>query len=179
MAKILHKNRLFRVEEHKVGVSGKKWTAYAAVAADTAAILPVMKKGRILLEKQYRPAIGKTIYEMPAGRMEKGERPLSTAKRELEEETGLRAGKLTYIGSTYPSPGMLSERQYMYIAEQLGKSRLHLDRHERIKLKGISTRDAIHMIKSGKIVDAKTVLAILYYNLFIEGKHKNRKSAGK
>ncbi len=172
MAKIIHKNRLFSVEELRIKVRGNRMKAYAAVTRDTIAILPMLKNGCILMERQHRPAINSTIYEIPAGHMEKGERPLAAAKRELEEETGFKANKWTDLKFFYPSPGILARKEYLYLAESLEKGRLKLDKDEEIELKRVSIGSALKMIKSGRIVDGKTILAILYYKNFIDGRKR-------
>lgn len=167
MSRILHKNRIFTVKELDFKVRKKKVKAYMVLEPNTVAILPITRKGYILLEEQYRPPIGKRIYEIPAGHIEKNERPLHSAKRELEEETGFKARRLKFLIYFYPSPGLVSKKEYLYLAEGLTKGRLALDKDEDITIKEISINDALKFIKSGKIVDAKTIIGILYYKRFI------------
>ncbi|MFI5412574.1 MAG: NUDIX hydrolase [Candidatus Micrarchaeales archaeon] len=170
MAKIIHSNRSFKVEEIPITVRGKKLKYYGIVCADTVGILPITRKGYILLERQYRPPTRTTLYEIPAGHIENGEKPINTAMRELEEETGYKASKIKQINFFYPSPGILCRKEYLCMAWDLKKSKLHLDKDEIIKTEEVSISKAIKMIKSNRISDGKTIIAILYYKFFIEKK---------
>jgi ADP-ribose pyrophosphatase len=167
MGKILNKNRLFKVERQNLTVRGKGVDYYRIVKKDTAVILPFLDKDHILLERQYRPPIGLKIFEIPAGHLKNKDTPISAAKRELEEETGYKCSRLKLLAVTYPSPGILSNKEYIYMAEGLKKGKLSLDKDEEISHIGINIRTAIKMIKTNEIRDAKTIVAILYYKSFM------------
>lgn len=173
MGKILHKNRMFSVESQDLLVRGRKVEYYRVVKRDTSVILPFVDKGHILLERQYRPPVGLKMYEIPAGHLENGDNPARAAKRELEEETGYKCSRVRLLAVTYPSPGILTSKEYVYLAEGLSKGgRLSLDKDEEIGFSIISIKDAIKMIKSNRIKDAKTIAAILYYKCFVMDKSK-------
>ena len=128
----------------------------------SAAIIPFIAKDEILLIKQYRYAINETIYEIPAGTLDKGETFFECANRELEEETGYKAGILTPLAVIYPSPGILNETMHLYKATNLIKTKTNHQADESIK--GIVTmkiKEVVEMIKRGEIKDAKTVCSIL------------------
>jgi ADP-ribose pyrophosphatase len=160
MPKIVHKNPLFEVEV----INAKKgYKAYKVIEKDVVVILPFVDKRHILLEKQLRIPVGKKIYEVPAGHIEKGEDLKRAANRELEEETGYKARKLKLIASYYISPGVLTVTEHILIATDLVKGKISRDKDEEIEVQRISFEKAVQMVKSGKIKDAKSMLAILCY----------------
>ncbi|WP_234414164.1 NUDIX hydrolase [Paenibacillus sp. CAA11] len=122
------------------------------------AVLAV-REGRILLVDQYRQALGRCELEIPAGKLEKGEEPSEAAKRELEEETGYRAGKITLLHSFYTSPGFADEIIHLYLAEELTSGEASPDEDEFLELYEVSAEEAKNFITEGRISDAKTVLA--------------------
>ena len=119
------------------------------------------KEGKILLVKQFRYPYKKVIYEIPAGKLNKGEDPLETARRELSEEGGIIANKLTKICEAYPSPGYTEEIIYIYRAEELKETSVHLDDDEFLTGEWIDKDTVLQMIYSGEIKDAKTIIAVL------------------
>lgn len=121
----------------------------------------VRRNGKILLVKQFRYAINKAIYEIPAGKLNKGENPLTTAIRELEEECGYKAKEVNLLFKVYPSPGYTSEIIYVYEAKGLTKTKVHLDKDEFLTSKWISQEKVKQMIEKGQINDAKTLIALL------------------
>ena len=125
-------------------------------------VLPV-QNGRMLLVRQYRYAYGEYTYEIPAGKREAEEEPLLCGKRELQEETGFTAEEWVSFGSIYPSPGYTNEIIYIYLAKGLTAGETHFDEDECIDTLWVSKAQAIEMIQSGEITDAKTVIAILRY----------------
>lgn len=126
-----------------------------------AAVLFV-KDGSVLLVKQFRYAYGKEIYEIPAGKLNEGESPLSAARREFEEETGYRA-ELSRFLEIYPSPGYTDEIIYIFLAENSTLSRQNLDKGEFLTAEFIPLERVLDMMESGEIADAKTVAAIYKY----------------
>ncbi len=119
--------------------------------------------GRAVLVKQFRYAYGEELYEIPAGKLEKGEDPMAAAKRELEEEAGLIAGSLSLMTVLYPSPGYSNEKIYIYEAEGVRAGDAHPDTDEFLKVEYIPFAEACNMVARGEIKDAKTVAALLYY----------------
>lgn len=127
------------------------------------AILPITSKGKVLLIKQYRHPVGKWILEIPAGTLRSGETDYECAVRELEEETGYKAGRLEKIVTVMPSPGYSTERISIYLAFDLEKSMQHLEEDEEIELLEMDPDEAIRMVMGSGEADGKTLLALLLY----------------
>ena len=128
----------------------------------SAAIIPFISEDEIFLIKQYRHAVKETLYEIPAGTLDKGETFLACAGRELEEEIGYKAGTLEPLIILYPSPGILSETMHLFKATNLIKTQTNYQMDESIKGSvQVKLSDALEMVKNGTIRDAKTVCSIL------------------
>ncbi len=120
---------------------------------------------KILLVRQYRYAYGESLYEIPAGKLEKGEDPILAAARELEEEAGVRAKELQLLYVSYPTPGYTNEKIYIYRAYGGEKVPMHLDEDEFLEAEYIPVETVKEMLKDGKIRDAKTIIALQAYFL--------------
>jgi ADP-ribose pyrophosphatase len=120
------------------------------------------KTPRVLLERQYRHAAGDRLWELPAGSIDSGEEHLSAAKRELVEETGYSAAKWQKALYFYVSPGFLTESMHVFLASGLKKGRSQPEEDERIAVRFFSIKQAIQMVMSGKIMDAKTIAPLLW-----------------
>ncbi|MFD2445931.1 NUDIX hydrolase [Bacillus sp. CGMCC 1.16607] len=131
------------------------------------AILPITNDGRIVMVEQYRKALERTLVEIPAGKLEKGENPEDSAKRELEEETGYGCENLEWLISFYTSPGFADEIIHLYVATGLTKieNAASLDEDEFVDLLELTLSEAKQYIIEKKIYDAKTAYAIQYLEL--------------
>jgi ADP-ribose pyrophosphatase len=131
------------------------------------AILPITNDGKIVMVEQFRKALERTIVEIPAGKLEKGENPLECAKRELEEETGYVCEKLDWLISFYTSPGFADEIVHLYVATGLSKKEdaAQLDEDEFVNIVELSLSEATQYIEEKKIYDAKTAYAVQYLQL--------------
>ncbi|PEA56203.1 ADP-ribose pyrophosphatase [Bacillus pseudomycoides] len=131
------------------------------------AIIAITDDEKIVLVEQYRKAMEKELVEIPAGKLEQGEKPEVTAIRELEEETGYICKKLELITSFYTSPGFADEIVYVYEATGLKKKedKADLDEDEFVELMEVSLEEALQLIKEQRIHDAKTMFAIQYLQL--------------
>lgn len=131
-----------------------------------AVLLPILDDGRVVLVRNYRMAVGKWLIELPAGTLDPGESPAETARRELAEETGYRAKSMEPLTAFYPSPGILDERMHVFVATGLEAGPTHLDAGEEIEVMPVAWQEALAMARDGRIEDAKTIAAILFYELF-------------
>ncbi|WP_276734668.1 ADP-ribose pyrophosphatase [Bacillus sp. (in: firmicutes)] len=131
------------------------------------AILAVTEEGKIIMVKQFRKPLERTIVEIPAGKLEKGEKPEYTALRELEEETGYTAKKLTKITAFYTSPGFADEIVHVFLAEELSilEEKRELDEDEFVEVMEVTLEDALKLVESREVYDAKTAFAIQYLQL--------------
>jgi ADP-ribose pyrophosphatase len=117
---------------------------------------------RVLLVRQYRHAAQQFLWELPAGRNDKGEAGLAAAKRELREETGYSAAKWKRILKFYASPGFLAETMSIYLARSLRPGIAQPEDDENISMRLFSLSDAVRMVISGRILDAKTIVGVLW-----------------
>ncbi len=152
-----------RVERYPVGKGRTREYFERVTSPDSVMMIPVLKDGRLLIERQFRHSIGKYLYELPAGRMEAGEDPRQAALRELEEETGYKAGKMKFLFSSYPSPGHDTEVMRVYLATDLAKGKTHKDPNEIISTRAMTAGELLRLIKNGRIPDMKTIAGILLY----------------
>ena len=130
-------------------------------------IVPILPNGNLCLIRQYRYGPRAEFIEIPAGKLDVGEDPLVCAKRELEEEIGYIAGKLTFLTNIHPAIGFSNEKMWMYLAEDLILSKQSLDQDEFLELYPIPLKKAIDLIYEGKITDVKTVIGILWLDKFL------------
>ena len=130
--------------------------------AGSVVILAHSNDGRIVLVRQYRYPVRKSLWELTAGVMKPGERPLAAARRELLEETGYRARKWRLLFDFYPSPGILTEKMFLIEAIGLTGSKPHPDPDERIQVGHFTPVQLTKMIKSGRIHDGKTLVGLLW-----------------
>jgi ADP-ribose pyrophosphatase len=119
-------------------------------------------EGQLLLVRQYRKAVERDLWELPAGTLEPGEDPLHCAYRELQEETGYRAAHIRPLLGLFTSPGFCSEMLQLFEATDLTAGRAAPEEDELIELRHVSLPDAMAMIESGDIVDAKTLVGVLF-----------------
>lgn len=130
-------------------------------------ILPLLDDGRLVLLRNHRAAVDQWLVEIPAGTCETGEEPSATALRELAEETGYSAAELVHVCDFWMSPGILKERMHFFVARQLTSGQQSLDEGESIETVVVGYQEALAMIRSGQIEDAKTIVALLYYEQFL------------
>lgn len=158
----IYTGRVFRVEKVQTQLPTGEIRAYDLIDHPSAvAIVPLDSAGNILFVRQYRVGAGEELLELPAGLLKDGEDPDPAASRELREETGMAAGKMTHLGNFYSSPGYSSEYMHIYLATGLYPAPLDQDDDEFIQVEAIPAVKALEMARGGKIRDAKTLAALL------------------
>jgi ADP-ribose pyrophosphatase len=156
----VYKCNLFRVTEDRASdaKTGFKIRRSVVRHAGSAVMMAVDDRQRILLVRQYRLPAERYVWELPAGRLDPGEKPLQAAKRELIEETGYRAKRWTKLTSFFVSPGYVDERMTIYLAEDLTAGAAMPMEDERIETRWFPAREVERMIETGKLDDAKTIV---------------------
>lgn len=130
-----------------------------------ACILPVDADGSVTMVRQFRYAFGEEIWELPAGKLEPGEDPFESAKRELSEECGLSADNYMDLGVVYPTVGYDSEKIYLWAATGLHKGGQHLDAGEFLDVVRMPFEEALQKVLHGEIKDSKTQIGLMKYAL--------------
>ncbi|MDF2840457.1 MAG: hydrolase [Clostridia bacterium] len=125
------------------------------------AILPVTDDNEVILVRQFRKPYDEELLEVPAGKIDHDELPETCGIRELKEETGYSASKISYLTTMYPSPGYTDEKITIFKAEGLNEGSLSLDEDEFLSVEKYKLAEAVDMVKSGDIRDAKSIIAIL------------------
>lgn len=128
-----------------------------------AAVLPVLADGRLVVIRQFRPAAGGMVLEIPAGRLEPGETPESCVYRELQEEVGYRADRLQKLGEMLTAVGFCDEVVHLYVATDLTAVAVAPEPDEYIEVLTLSLAEALQMVRDGHIPDGKTQLALLLF----------------
>ncbi|EGQ2800454.1 NUDIX hydrolase [Staphylococcus pseudintermedius] len=165
----IYKGKIIEVEKHKVSLPNNQ-TAYREVVKHNGAvaICALTPDQQVILVKQYRKALEQELLEIPAGKLEPGEDRESAAMRELEEETGYKAKKLTLIGEVYGTPGFSNEKISVYFADNLVEGKVNLDEDEFVEKVLYSLDDVKKAVEARTIEDAKTFIAfqhlLLHYN---------------
>ncbi|NSW58384.1 MAG: NUDIX hydrolase [Armatimonadetes bacterium] len=131
------------------------------------AIVPVLPGPRVVLVRQWRHAAGEVLLEIPAGTLEPDEEPVVCARRELAEETRLRAGQLRPLITFFTTPGFTEEKLYTFLATDLASSEGEADEDEFICCEDVDWDEAVAMCLDGRIHDAKTIAAILAADRFL------------
>lgn len=133
-----------------------------------AVILPVLNDGRLVLIRQYRHALKRIFWEVPAGKRDPNEEPLQTAHRELKEETGYQAKNMHLMTVIHPVIGYADEEMFLYVATDLIHGEKKLDPGEHLEVYELTPQEVWNLIEKGEITDVKTLIAIFWYQKFIQ-----------
>lgn len=170
---ILYTGKVFDlIVDHIEYPSGNKGIREIAHHPGGAVAVPIFDDGKVMMVKQHRYPLGKYILELPAGKLNEGEDPELAARRELEEETGWIATKLTKLTSMYTTPGFCDEELHIYLAQGLQQSP---DGHKReegefsMTIHTIPLADAVKMIERNELQDSKTIVGLLLAERFLNG----------
>jgi ADP-ribose pyrophosphatase len=161
----IYKGRIFTVSRDRVRLpKGVDATLEVVRHPGSVVLLPMPDPGHVILVRQYRYAIDRWVWELAAGSLEPGENPAEGAARECEEETGLAAARVDFLGAFYPTPGYCDELMNFYkltgLAVPSGRPTASPDHDEDIRTQTFPLEDVRRMIRSGEILDLKTVAGI-------------------
>ena len=159
-SKNIYKGKIFDVRLDAIREADVEYEREIVVHKGSAVIVPMFADGTVALVRQYRHAAGKYMLEIPAGSLDGDESPETGAARELEEEIGVTAAKLDKIAEFYVSPGFLTEKMFVYLATEITETGQKLEEDELIELERLTFPQALDLIRSGGIEDAKTIIGI-------------------
>jgi ADP-ribose pyrophosphatase len=160
----VYKCGLFRVtEEEATDPSGFDIKRSIVRHLGSAVMMAVDEKSRILLVRQFRLPAEKNLWELPAGRLDAGEKPLEAARRELREETGYKARNWKRLATFWPSPGYVGEKMTIFLATGLTAGEPQPMEDERIECRWFTRKELDEMIREGKIEDGKTIIGFLIW----------------
>src|ERR1700694_1433748 len=175
-SKIIYKGPVFGVRRDEVlEPGGVRAIREVITHPGSVVVLPVLPDHRIVLIRQYRHATRQFLWELVAGRMERGENPRRAAARELIEETGYRAKRFRVFLDVFPTPGFLEERMFILLAEGLTAGEAEPEEDEKIISLVYNRKQLEEMIRSGKLRDAKSIAGILFYFRFLSPQTRDRK----
>jgi ADP-ribose pyrophosphatase len=164
--RVVHRGRIFTVQVESITLpSGQHLDAEIVRHPGSVVIVPVTADGEILLVRQYRHAIGRSAWELPAGSLKPDESPRSAAIRECHEEIGLIPSHVEALGGFFPTPGYCDEEMHFYLATGLrvpesSDAAAHPDEDEDIETHAFSTAVLRQMIRAGEVIDLKTVAGL-------------------
>ncbi|ACB85247.1 NUDIX hydrolase [Natranaerobius thermophilus] len=165
----IYNGKIVSLEKHNVDLGdGKQGVREIVRHSGAAAILPLTGGNDVYLIKQFRKALERQTWEIPAGVLENGEAPEDCAARELREELKMSARNLQYLTTFSPSPGYLDEEVYLYVATGLYEDPALQDEDEVLYTEKINLNNLIDKISSGDIKDAKTIISVLFYLKFYQ-----------
>ena len=163
-SELLHRGRVVSVYQDKAELENGAVVSREVVRHSGGVTVLAIENGEVLFVRQFRYPFAENLYELPSGKLEPGEDPAACGLRELREETGYRAEKLSKLGVIYPSPGYIDEKLHIYFAECLTYEGQRLDENEFLTNIRIPYEKAIEMCLSGELKDAKTVTGLLLYH---------------
>ena len=133
-------------------------------------IVPILDNGNLLLERQFRYPLNRVFTELPAGKIDPGENILKTGQRELQEETGYSAQEWIYLGHQHPCIGYATEVIHMFLAKGLIEGEPLNDEDEALQLFEASLEDCLQMVADHEITDAKTIIALMWTEKYLQGR---------
>lgn len=158
----VYQGRVFEVFLDKIREGAVEYERDVVTHNGSAVIVPVFADETVALVKQYRHAAKKYLFEIPAGALDENEDGETGARRELEEEIGVTAGKIELLSEFYVSPGFLSEKMFVYLATDLTATEQNLEADEILTIERFSFEKSFEMIRKNEIEDAKTIIGLIF-----------------
>lgn len=166
----VHEGMIIRVRRDKAQlIDGKIVSREVVEHPGGVAIFAIDENEEVIMVKQFRYPVGEALLELPAGKLELGEDPELCALRELEEETGVRPGELRYMGYSYSSPGIFTEKIHLFFARNLEQGEAHPDDGEYLDVMRIPLKQLLDMVNRNQIFDAKTIAGVMKATLLLRG----------
>ncbi len=169
-SRLIYEGRVVKLRVDTVKMpNGRETTREIVEHSDCVAIVAIDEKDNVLLVKQFRQPVGKTLLEIPAGGIEPGEGPVATVRRELREETGYLPRKVERLSGFYSAPGYSSEYLYLYLTSDLAHNPLYAEDTEEIRVVRVPVTHILRLITSGSICDAKSIAGLLIFLEYQKG----------
>jgi ADP-ribose pyrophosphatase len=156
----IYKGKIFDINIDSIREGDVEYKREIVVHKGSCVVIPVFDDGTVALVRQYRHAAGKYLLEICAGTLNADEDPELGARRELEEEVGVTAGKIEKLCEFYVSPGFLTEKMHLYLATELTKTQQMLEDDEILTVERFTLPHALEMVRTGRIEDAKTIIGL-------------------
>jgi ADP-ribose diphosphatase len=178
-SELIYDGKLLRVRRDKVrlpdgGTAEREYIQHPGAVL----VIAVLDSGELVLERQFRYALGRDMIELPAGKIDPGESPLETAKRELREETGYTASSWRHLSTIHLAIGYSDERIEMFLARGLKQEQAKLDDEEFLEVFSLPLDTAVEWVREGRISDAKTVSGLFWAEKVLEGRWPEEGGAG-
>ena len=154
-----------RVRLHDGRETGREYIVHPGASV----MVPLFDDGRILVERQYRYPLRRTFIEMPAGKIDPGETPLQTARRELLEETGYEASEWAFVTRLHPAIGFADEEQHVWLCRGLSHSGQALDDGEHLEVDTVELGWLVDELRAGRLTDVKTQIVVFWLEKFVSG----------
>ena len=169
-SRVVYDGKLLKVRKDTVslpdgGSAEREWIEHPGAVA----VLAVTGAGELVMERQFRYPLGRDMIEVPAGKIDRGEDPLATAKRELMEETGYSAAEWSHIATIHLAIGYSNERIEIYLAKELKAEKARLDAEEFLEVFTLPLSTALAWVREGRITDAKTVSSLFWAEKVLAG----------
>jgi len=156
----IYKGKIFDINIDSIREGDVEYKREIVAHKGSCVVIPVFDDGTVALVRQYRHAAGKYLLEICAGTLNADEDPELGARRELEEEVGVTAGKIEKLCEFYVSPGFLTEKMHLYLATELTKTQQMLEDDEILTVERFTLPHALEMVRTGRIEDAKTIIGL-------------------
>src|SRR5688572_24522975 len=141
-------------------------------------IIPLLSDGQVILERQFRYPLRRSMIEFPAGKIDAGETALSCAQRELTEETGYQATRWSYLGALHNAIGYCDEKIEMFLAEELSQQAATLDAGETLEVFSAGLQQLLQWVREGTVTDVKTMVGAMWLERVLKGEWQPRDTSG-